>query len=48
MTASLPLMKSVLASLAKSVLIPLKIPAGMSSADAAIQKKIMDQAALRT
>ena len=40
MTAGLPLMKSVLTSLAKSVLLPLGLSAGMSAADAAIQKKI--------
>ena len=40
MTAVLPLMKSVLTPLAKSVLLPLGLSAGMSAADAAIQKKI--------
>ena len=40
MTAGLPLMKSVLTPLAKSVLLPLGLSAGMSAADAAIQKKI--------
>ena len=40
MTAGLPLMKSVLTPLAKSVLLPLGWSAGMSAADAAIQKKI--------
>ena len=39
MTAGLPI-KSALTSLAKSVLIPLELPAGMSAADAAIQKKM--------
>ena len=39
MTAVLPLMKSVLTPLAKSVLLPLGLSAGMSAADAAIQKK---------
>ena len=39
MTASLPLMRSVLTLIAKSVLIPLRLSAGMSAADAAIQKK---------
>ena len=39
MTAGLPLMKSVLTPLAKSVLTPLGLSAGMSAADAAIQKK---------
>ena len=39
MTAGLPLMKSVLIPLAKSVLTPLGLSAGMSAADAAIQKK---------
>ena len=33
-------MKSVLTPLAKTVLIPLSLPSGMSAADAAIQKKI--------
>ena len=33
-------MKNVLTPLAKSILIPLALPAGMSAADAAIQKKI--------
>ena len=40
MTAGLPLMKSVLTPLAKSVSIPLGLLPGMSAADAAIQKKI--------
>ena len=40
MTAGLPLMKSVLTLLAKSVLLPLELSVGMSAADAAIQKKI--------
>ena len=39
MTAGLPLMTSVLTQLAKSVLIPSGLSAGMSAADAAIQKK---------
>ena len=39
MTAGLPLMKSVLTPLAKSLLILLGLLAGMSAADAAIQKK---------
>ena len=39
MTDGLPLMKSVLPPLAKSVLISLELSAGMSAADAAIQKK---------
>ena len=43
MTAGLPLMKNVLTPFAKSILIPLGLSAGMSAADAAIQKKIMDQ-----
>ena len=42
MTARLPLMKSVLTLLAKSVLIPLGLSAGMSAADAAIQKKVYE------
>ena len=40
MTAGLPLMKSLLTPLAKSVLIPLVLSAGMSAADATIQKKL--------
>ena len=40
MTAGLPLIKSVLILLAKSVLIPLRLSASMSVADGAIQKKI--------
>ena len=40
MTASLPLIKNVLTQLAKHVLFPLELSAGMSAADAAIQKKI--------
>ena len=39
-TAGLPLMKSALAPLSKSLLILLGLPAGVSAADAAIQKKI--------
>ena len=39
MTAGLPLMKSVLTSLAKSALLQLGLSAGMSAANAAIQKK---------
>ena len=50
MTAGLPLMKSVHTPLAKNVLLPFGISAGMSAADAAIQKKkkIMDQVVLWT
>ena len=40
MTAALPLMKIVLTLLAKKVLLPLGLSAGMSVADSAIQKKI--------
>ena len=40
MTARLPLMKSGLTPLAKSVLIPLGLSAGMWAADAAIKKKM--------
>ena len=43
MKAVLPFMKSVLTPLAKSILLPLGLSAGMSAADAAIQKKILDQ-----
>ena len=38
MAAGLPLMKSILTSLAKSVLLPLGLSAGMSAADAVIKK----------
>ena len=40
MTAGLPLMKILLTPLAKSVLLPLRLPAGMSAADVAIHKNI--------
>ena len=40
MTAGIPLMKSVLTPLAKSVLLLLGLLAGMSAADAVIQKKV--------
>ena len=40
MKIGLPLMKNVLALLAKSVLIPLELTAAASTTDAAIQKKI--------
>ena len=40
MTAGLPLLKSVLTSLAKSFLLPLGLSAGISAADAAIQMKV--------
>ena len=40
MTAGLPLMKSVLTSLAKSVLLPLGLSTGTLVADAAIQNKV--------
>ena len=40
MTVGLPLMKSALTRLVKSVLLPLGLSAGMSAVDAAIQKKI--------
>ena len=40
MTARSPLMKVVLTSLAKSVLIPLGLSAGIAAAFAAIQKNI--------
>ena len=45
MTASLPLMKSVLTPLAKSVLIPLGLSAEMPAADAVIQKKMYESGA---
>ena len=40
MTAGLPLMKNVLTPLAKNVLLPFGLSAGMSAADAVIQKRI--------
>ena len=40
MTAGLPLIKSVLTSLAKSVLLPLGLSTGTLVADAAIQNKV--------
>ena len=40
MTPGLPLIKTELTSLAKSVLIPLALSAGISAADAAIRKKL--------
>ena len=40
MTTGLPLMKSVLASSAKIVLLPIELSSGMSAADAAIQNTI--------
>ena len=40
MKAGLPLMKSLLTPLPKKVLIPLRFLAGISAADAVIQKKI--------
>ena len=40
MTAGLPLMKNVLTSLAKNILLLFGLLTGMSAADAAIQKKI--------
>ena len=44
MTAGLTLMKSVLTPLAKKFLLPFGLSAGMSEADAAIEKKkFMDQ-----
>ena len=44
MTAGLTLMKSVLTPLAKKILLPFGLSAGMSEADAAIEKKMfMDQ-----
>ena len=43
MTAGLSLMKTVLTTLAKSVLFPFELSAGMSATVAAIQKKIVNQ-----
>ena len=42
MIAGLPLIKNVLTPFAKSILIPLGLSAGISAADATIQKKSMD------
>ena len=39
MTANLQLMKSVLTPLAKSVLLPFELTAGMAAIDAAIKEK---------
>ena len=47
-TAGFPLMKSVLTSLAKSVLLLFGLSAAMSARDAAIQKKFIDQVVLWT
>ena len=46
-TVDLPLIKTVLFLLAKSVLIPLGLSSGMSAAYEATQKKFMDQVVLR-
>ena len=43
MTAGLPLTKSVLATLAKDIVIPIGLSAAMSTKDAAIQKTFMYQ-----
>ena len=43
MTAGLPLMKNVLSSLAKSVLLLFGLSAAMSATDVAIQKKIYEE-----
>ena len=40
MTTGLSLLKSTFTPLSKSALLPLQLSAGMSAADAAIQKKI--------
>ena len=40
LTAGLPLMRNILTPLAKNVLLPFTLSPGMSSADAAIEKKI--------
>ena len=40
MTTGLSLLKSTFTPLSKSALLPLRLSAGMSAADAAIQKKI--------
>ena len=41
MTVGLSLMKNVLTTLAKSVLLSFELPAGKSATDAGIQKKIL-------
>ena len=48
MKAGLPLMESLLTPLAKIALIPLGLSAGMSAADAVIERKFMDQVVLQT
>ena len=40
MTAGLPLTKSVLATLAKGIVLPIELSAAMSTKDAAIHKKV--------
>ena len=40
MTAGLPLTKSVLATLAKGIVLPIGLSAAMSTKDAAIHKKV--------
>ena len=45
MTAVLPLMKSVITQLVKSVLLPLAVTAAASATDAAIQRKIFGSGA---
>ena len=44
MRAGLPLMKSVLTPLAKNVLLPFGLSAGISAADAAFKRRFIDQA----
>ena len=44
MTPGLPLMKIVLTPLAKNVLLPFGLSAGMSATDAAIQEKLYGSA----
>ena len=46
MTAGLPLIKIVLIPLAKSVLIPFELSAGMLETDGSIQKKLIDRVVL--
>ena len=41
MTAGLPLMKSILTSLAKTVLLSIRLSAGILAGDAALQKNIL-------
>ena len=48
MAAGSPLMRTAFAPLTKNILLPFGLLAGISAADAAIQKKFMDQVVLQT